>query len=308
MITRRDVLVGSGAVLLSACASSGVDGATGRKLADIEATLGGQMSARLGVCAINSATGEMIAHRGQESFAMASTFKWTLAAAMLKMSESGALLDQRMLFSEKDLLDYAPVTRARFEAEGRLIGDLKIAEMSVEELCAAAVMASDNTAANLLLAGPMMGPGGLTRFYRENGDGQTRLDRNEPELNANTPGDPRDTTTPEAMARLLEHMLVGGDPGMGAALSPASRAKLTGWMEASNTGLKRLRAGVPAGWRAGDKTGTGANGAFNDVAIVWPPSGQPIVIACYQSEGDAPNEVREKAHADVARLVVAAWG
>jgi beta-lactamase class A len=127
----------------------------------------------------------------------------------------------------------------------------------------------------------------------------TRLDRNEPELNSNLPGDPRDTTTPAAMAALLRRLLTGP------ALTPASRARLIGWMVACETGKTRLRAGLPQGWFAGDKTGTGLRGGTGDIAILWPPGRPPIIVACYIDAPDASATVRDAAYAAVARRIVA---
>jgi beta-lactamase class A len=218
---------------------------------------------------------------------MCSTFKWTLAAAVLASVDRGQLrLAQPIAYGEADLLAYAPVTAARV-TEGR---------MTIEELARAAVVVSDNTAANLLLA-QIGGPPGLTRFFRDVGDDVTRLDRNEPTLNTNAPGDPRDTTTPRAMALALRTVLTGD------VLSPASRDRLTRWLVECETGLARLRAGLPTGWRVGDKTGTGANGACNDVAIAWPPAGGTWLIAAYMSESAAQPAELNAAHAEIGRLV-----
>jgi beta-lactamase class A len=197
-------------------------------------------------------------------------------------------LDQPIAYGEADLLAYAPVTAARV-TEGR---------MTIEELARAAVVVSDNTAANLLLA-QIGGPPGLTRFFRDVGDDVTRLDRNEPTLNTNTPGDERDTTTPRAMALALRAVLTGD------VLSPASRERLTRWLVECQTGLSRLRAGLPASWKVGDKTGTGENGACNDVAIAWPPAGGPWVMAAYMSDSSAPAAELNAAHAEIGRIVAA---
>ncbi|WP_433932672.1 class A beta-lactamase [Sorangium cellulosum] len=258
-------------------------------LARIEAQLGG----RLGVAALDTANGARIGHRAAERFAMCSTFKAILAASLLARVDKGQLaLDHRVTYREADLLEHAPVTRARL-AEGSL---------TVEELCAAAVETSDNTAANLLLA-QIGGPAGLTAYLRSLGDQVTRLDRDEPTMSANLPGDPRDTTTPDAMTDTYRAILVGDR-----ALRQASRARLTAWMVRSTTGLARLRAGLPGDWVVGDKTGTGANGAANDVAVAWPPSRAPIVIACFVDAPAASAEARNAAHAEVARLVAATFG
>jgi beta-lactamase class A len=281
MIDRRMVLGGAAALLVAAKSASG-DAA----IRSIEATLGG---GRLGFCAIDTASGRRIASRADERFAMASTFKLPLAAAVLAEVDRGRRrLDEVIPFAAADLLEYAPYVRAHPEARA----------LPIAGLAEAAVVLSDNTAANLLL--PIVGgPAGLTRFARAQGDTVTRLDRNEPELNSNLPGDIRDTTTPVAMASLLRRLLTGP------ALTPASRARLIGWMVACKTGKTRLRAGLPPGWSAGDKTGTGMRGGTGDVAILWPPARPPIVVACYIDAAEAADAVRDAACAAVARRIVA---
>jgi beta-lactamase class A len=253
--------------------------------ADIEAALGG----RVGVFAVDTGDGTGMSHRADERFAMCSTFKWLLAAFVLSQVDQDEIsLDERLSYGPSDLLDYAPVAKAHVDTGW----------LSVETLCRASVTISDNTAANLLLH-RVGGPSELTSFLRQTGDTVTRLDRNEPELNTNLPGDERDTTTPRAMAGSMNRLLVGD------VLSARSRDMLQQWLKDSTTGLERLRAGLPSGWIAGDKTGTGVNGAANDVAIAWPPNGSPILIASYLSESDASPAARNAAHADIARSIAA---
>ena len=129
----------------------------------------------------------------------------------------------------------------------------------------------------------------------------TRLDRTEPTLNTALPGDPRDTTTPTAMVDTLRALLLGPT------LSPASRQRLEGWMAACTTGRNRLRAGLPADWAAGDKTGSGERGTVNDVAILRPPHRAPILVAVYYTGSTAPMEARNAVLAEVGRIVVAAF-
>lgn len=298
MQTRRTVL--AGALALGACASpteeAGPD--DDARLAAIEATLGG---GRLGVWAIDTGSGEAFGYRADARFAMCSTFKWLLAAAALDSAANGGpALGDPVLYREADLLGHAPATRARIQDRPKVVGDARLGEMTVEELCEAAVVVSDNTAANLLLE-LQMGPAGFTNFLRRTGDGVTRLDRNEPTLNENLPGDPRDTTSPRAMALSAARLLAGEG------LAGPMRDRLIGWMAASATGLDRLRGGLPEGWRAGDKTGTGMNGAHNDVAIAWPPGRAPIVIASYITQGGADAATRAAAHAAVGALVARRW-
>ena len=293
ILSRRTAL--AGCLALAGCAprqgaNSGAPAPDDPRFAAIEARIGG----RVGVFAMDLQTGARLAHRAGERFAMCSTFKWLLAAQMLHDdAHQPGFRDQQLRFSESDLLDYAPVARQHV-ARGW---------MTVEEACAGAVTLSDNTCANLLLVGAG-GPEGFTAFLRSNGDAVTQLDRTEPELNIVAPGDPRDTTTPNAMVQNLRRFLLTDD-----ALNPASRERLIGWMVESRTGRERLRAGLPADWRVGDKTGTwtGEHNAANDVAIARPPGRAPILIAVYLHASTAPFAERNAAHAEIARIVAAEW-
>jgi beta-lactamase class A len=244
------------------------------------------LDGRLGVAVIDTGSGRRLGYRETELFAMCSTFKFLLAGCILRRVDAGEMdLKTLISYGQKDLLEYAPVTRAHVAQGGMTVGDL----------CAAAVEVSDNTAANLLLA-QIGGPAGLTEFIRSLGNQVMRLDRTEPDLNTALPGDPRDTTSPAAMVDSMLKLLVGD------ALSGVGRGQLTSWMEKSTTGANRLRAGMPAGWRAGDKTGTGDLGAVGDIGIFWPPGKAPILVAAYVMEGKASTEERERAIAAAGRV------
>ena len=291
MATRRKLIAGAGGLILSACSmappTSPVRSDVTRKIAEIETRIGG----RIGVFAINDQTLTSIAYRYSERFALASTFNRILAAQVLKQAETGALqLDQRLSYTSADILPNSPASEARL-AEGA---------MTIEALCEAMVTVSDNTAANLLLS-QVGGPEGVTKFLRASADHETRLDRRELELNENHKDDPRDTTTPMAMALTAERLLLREW------LPQPAQQKLQGWLIAAKPGLNRLRAGLPKDWRAGDKTGTGGNGAYNDVCIAWPPGKRPIVMVCYMSESNAPDEAKAAAHAEIARNIAAEW-
>jgi beta-lactamase class A len=173
--------------------------------------------------------------------------------------------------------------------------------MTIGELCAAAIEWSDNTAANLLLHS-LLGPAGVTKFARSIGDPLTRLDRDEPTLNTAIPGDPRDTTTPAAMAADARKVVLGS------ALEPRLRARLRGWLIDCKTGAARLRAGVPKTWVAGDKTGTGDHATANDVAIFWPPRRAPIVVAAYFTGSRAGDAAQNAVLANVGRIVYESFG
>ena len=288
-------------MLATACARSAAsprseerDEAGGADLAAVEASVGG----RVGVFAIDTGTGKYLGRRYDERFAMCSTFKWALAAAILARVDRGELsLDEQIAYGAPDLLEYAPTTRARV-AEGSL---------GIDVLARAAVTQSDNTAANLLLT-KVDGPPGFTRFVRQLGDDVTRLDRNEPTLNLNVRGDVRDTTSPRAMAALLRRVFLDD------ALSRKSQDRLFEWLCACETGKKRLRAGLPADWLIGDKTGTGLDGGFNDVAIALPRRADgetfepPILIAAYMSDGPSDETTLSAAHARIGQIVTARLG
>lgn len=219
---------------------------------------------------------------------MCSTFKLPLVAAVLKRVDVGEeSLERRIAYDAAAVLEYAPVTREHVSEGG----------MSVEALCEASITVSDNTAANLLLE-TLGGPSGLTAFFRTTGDSTSRLDRNEPMLNAAKPGDERDTTTPDAMLGVMRELLLGD------VLRNASKERLLAWLIATKTGLNRLRAGLPAEYRVGNKTGTGNNGVTNDLAIAWPPSKPPILIAAYSWGSTAGTERLSDVLARTARLLL----
>ncbi len=257
----------------------------------IRATLG--PGGRLGVAAVDTGSGRELRFDADSRYSMASTFKFPLAAAVLARVDSGEMsLEEKLAIPPGKSLDNSPAID-RYRDEGRL---------SVVRLCSAIVELSDNSAANMLLR-RIGGPEALTRFIRSCGDPVTRLDRFEMELNSNLPGDPRDTTSPAAMAGLTRTLVLGDR------LSEQSRRYLSTWLQKSVPGADRLKAGLPAPpWLVGHKTGTGANGAVNDVAVAWRSGKPPVVIACYQSGGTADRPVRFAAHAAVGRLVAETFG
>ncbi|MDQ8754988.1 class A beta-lactamase [Sphingosinicella sp. LHD-64] len=284
MIDRRGVLLGCAALSVAAGLRAQEPDDPNAALLGLRERLGA--GGRLGVAAWDGGE-RRIEFDANGRYALCSTFKLPLAAAMLAGAELERWpLTEELPFGEEDLLDYAPVTRANV-AQGR---------MTIEALCGAILEVSDNTAANLLLA-KLGGPEALTGFIRRCADRVTRLDRTEPDLNTNFPDDGRDTTTPAAMLALT-YTLVFGE-----VLSLESRRRLARWMARSSTGRERLRAGFPPDWRAGDKTGTGANGAHNDIAFALRPGLPPVLVTCYISGGDAPAEMRNTIHAEIGRLV-----
>jgi beta-lactamase class A len=280
-LTRRAALIGAALAACTARSAAAAEDAAAR-LAQLERRDGGM----LGVEVRDTATGRRFGHRADERFPMCSTFKAVAAAAVLARADSGQDdLNRRITYGRDALLSYAPVTGKHVETG-----------MTLTELCAAAVVWSDNTAANLMLD-TLGGPAGITAFARAHGDTVTRLDRTEPTLNTAIPGDVRDTTSPAAMVGLLENVLLGR------VLSAESRARLIGWMHDSPTGLKRVRAGLPEGWRTADKTGTGDNGTANVVALIHRPDGAPILAAVYLTGSPVEPAARDALHAEIGRLI-----
>lgn len=269
MVSRRSMMMG-GVLLLSSSALADDKG-----FEALEAS-----GARIGVAALDTGSGKRIAWRAEERFVMCSTFKLSLAAAILeKADKGGENLDRLVRYGEDVPIGFSPVTRKNV-AGG----------MTVGELCEAAVVYSDNGAANLLLDS-LGGPQAMTRFWRSIDDSTSRLD--DKELKLNIPDGERNTTTPAAMLGNLGVLL------QGEALAPASRARLLGWMCASTTGISRLRAGLPPAWQWGDKTGTNdpRYGSVNDIGIATPPGRSPILIAAYAERAD------EKILAAIGRIL-----
>lgn len=257
--------------------------ATEAELIKLERTLAG----RLGVFALNTANGRQLSYRGDEYFPMCSTFKVILASAILKRStQSDGLMQQRIKYQQSDLVTYSPITKQHLE-DG----------MTVDALCAAAIQYSDNTAANLLMK-ILGGPGAVTTFARAIGDRQFQLDRWETTLNSAIPGDRRDTSTPNAMANSLQRLALGD------ALEPHLQLQLRVWLQGNTTGAARIRAGVPADWGVGDKTGTGDYGTANDLALLWPPRRAPVIVAIYTTQGQKDAKPRNDTIASAARSVV----
>jgi len=271
-------------LLLLAASTPGSTSDFANRIRSIEQRTG----ARIGVTALDTGSGKGIDYRSEERFPMCSTFKFLAAAVVLKrVDDRQEKLDRFVSYGAKDILEYAPVTKAHLKDGGMILG----------ALCAAAIEQSDNTAGNLLLD-TIGGPVGLTNFVRSIGDEMTRLDRKEPELNSAIPGDERDTTTPAAMCADLQRLLLAD------VLFESSRQEFEDWLRHNETGALMIRAGVPQTWSVGDKTGRCANGATNDIAILRPAGRAPILIAIYCIGSTAPADDRAAAIAETARAVV----
>ena len=288
-LPRRRLLLGAASLtLVAGCRTIAPPPRESTALAQLQA-LEQTFDGRLGLCAIDTGSGRSLAWRAAERFPLCSTFKAVLAAAILaESSRSAGLLQRRIRYGRQDLVAYSPVTQSHVD-DG----------MTVAQLCAAAVQYSDNTAGNLLLQ-LVGGPAGLTAYARSAGDAAFRLDRWETALNSALPGDERDTTTPAAMSATLKRLVLDDE------LGAPQRAQLQDWLVGNTTGDARIRAGVPAGWRVGDKTGTGDYGSTNDIAVLWPPQRAPVTLAIYLTGTTLDARPRNEIVAQAAR-VVADW-
>jgi len=247
----------------------------------IEAKLG----MRVGFSVIDTGSGAVRSYRADERFAMASTFKALACAAAL---DAGApVLDRKSKITKADLRPYSPVTEKRVGVS-----------LSTRELCEITLRTSDNAAANLILKS-LGGPGEVTEFLREIGDGTTRLDRYEPEVNEATPGDPRDTTTPQAMGETLYRLLLGD------ALAPEGRDQLEAWMTANAVADGLLRAKLPEGWQIADRSGAGGHGTRGVIALLRPTEGAPLVVAIYMDGRKHDLKTRDAAIAEIGGAIFA---
>ena len=294
---RRSVLAGLGALGVMGCSSPTTPEAAPKAaspaaevidLSALETRNGG----RLGFVARDMATGRQLGWRDDERFVYCSTFKMYLAAATFVRVQNGEeRLDRAIPITAADMISHAPVT------EPAVGGTL-----TVEQLMKGTVEVSDNPAANLLLKANG-GIEAMQAFYRSIGDDSTRVDRFEPEMNR-LDGD-KDTIKPAQSVANLHHLFLDDR----SPLTAEHQARLLRWMTDSPTGANRLKGGVPAGWRVAHKTGTGGYGPTNDIGLLYPSAGAPVIVAAYyhgtSSSSDAANEA---VIADATRMALVALG
>ena len=243
-----------------------------------------QFGARLGVYAVDTGTGEEIAHRADDRFAYASTHKAFSSGAVLQRNEIGEL-DRLVTYSEADLLPHSPITEKHVDTG-----------LPLREVIGAAIRYSDNTAANLLFR-ELGGPPELQRAMRAIGDTTIHVDRTEPELNRTSPGDIRDTSTPRAMAETLRELTVGD------VLSQDKRDFLNEMLRTAQLTDDLIRAGVPADWEVGDKSGAADYATRNDIAVIRPPGRAPIMLAVMSDKADEDADYDNALIAQAARVV-----
>lgn len=246
-----------------------------------------KFDARLGVYAYDTGTKKKIAYRSNERFAYASTFK-PLAAAILLERKSLEEMDEIITYTSDDLVTYSPVTEKHVDTG-----------MTLRELCEAAIRYSDNTAGNIILE-ELGGPEGFKAALKEMGDTVTRPERFETDLNEAKPGDIQDTSTPKALAASLQKVLIGDF------LTEEKRNILTDWMRGNATGDPLIRAGVPSGWEVADKSGAAGYGTRNDIAIIWPPDREPIIMTILSSRKTKDAEFDNALIAEAAEMTIKA--
>ncbi len=288
-MNRRMLLLGGLALAVSACSATPATPST-RSTPPVPdsaphfAALEKQYAARLGVYAVATGSGASLGYRADERFAFCSTFK-TLAAAAVLQQRPLSYLDTVIKYTKADVDSISPITQQHIDTG-----------MSVRDLCDAAIRYSDGTAGNLLMR-DIGGPAALTAYLRGLGDTASRMDDYEPALNDEPPGNPRDTTTPRAIAGAYRQVVLG------TALTADKRALIVDWLRRNTTGAADIRAGVPQGWTVADKTGHSDYGRANDIAIAWPPTGAPYVIAILTDRVGYGTPSQYPMIADAARYV-----
>ncbi|MDO9608054.1 MAG: class A beta-lactamase [Brevundimonas sp.] len=257
-------------------------------LNDLETRHGG----RLGFAALDVGSSRRVLWRSQERFPFCSTFKPFLAAATFQRVERDEeSLDRAVRITQADMIPHAPVTE---KAVGRTL--------TIRELMQATVEVSDNPAANILIR-EMGGIAVWRSWWPTFGDTTTVISRLEPDLNTALPNDPRDTCLPEQTLANIREMAFSDR------LTPEHDALLQGWLIASPTGPNRIKACVPEGWSVAHKTGSGANGTTNDIAMLTPLTGSPVIVAAYfTGAASATEDARDAVIAEATRRALKALG
>ena len=335
-LPRREILLGAGAAALSACSrrtSMTVAHTPPLKMARLNREVG-EIAARLapgvlGAGLMNLDSGEAWTLNGARRFPMQSVFKAPLAAVVLGEAEAGRLsLDERLVLKPMDLSPpHSPIAEA---------WPIR-ADYTLRELLLAALVQSDNTAADVLMA-RIGGPGAVTAWLADKDLEEVRVDRYERELQTEMLGlspfrpswkgeaafeaalatvppaqarqalaaylaDPRDTATPRGALTFLDRLwdgeLVGG---------PFRRMLLQA-MAATTAGPQRLRAGLPKGAVFAHKTGAGrvvqgVTSVLNDIGVVTLPNQRSYAMAAFLAGATAPPAACEAALAEVARAMM----
>lgn len=258
------------------------------------AALANASAGRIGVAALDLATGRSVAVLGDQPFPMASTSKIAIVATFLQGVDQGRFsLDARYPLM-------MPVPSAKYSS--RVAPVRPGAMMSAVDLIDRAIIHSDNHATDALLAA-VGGPSAVNQWAR-NTAGLTgfRLDRDiatlvrdDGQYDPARTIDPRDSATPLTMVQLLTGVY------QGRWLSQSSNAVLLSAMERCVTGKRRLRALLPGDAQVLHKTGTLSN-TSSDVGIIKTPDGRSIAVAIYVT-GQGGKASRDARIASIARAI-----
>ena len=283
----------------------------------------------LGITVVDLDTRARIRINADHAYPMMSVFKAPVAAAVLAQVDAGRIrLNQQVTITRAQLVDgtAVPSIGAHFSGEQM--------HFTVERLLAAAVSDSDNTAVDALIR-LLGGPQAVTQFLRKHGIDGMRVDLGEGDIshlfeetsNGQTIpinetdeaalarrqrgyraylNDPRNRTTPDAAAQLLEALWTGR------LLSAESSKRLLDLMY-GQTKPVRLRAGLPADVRFADKCGTSYSlddetAAYNDIGILTWPNGHTVIVAAFLTESKADKRTRDALFAEIGRDVSAMAG
>ncbi|WP_051145055.1 class A beta-lactamase [Thiomicrorhabdus sp. Kp2] len=250
-----------------------------------------QSHGKIGVAVLSTQTQQYWSYRGNERFALMSTFKTLACAKMLADSDHNILNKQQTALVDKTkMIPWSPITE-------QYIGK----QMTLEKLCEAAMLNSDNTAINLVLS-HIGGPAAVTKYLQQNGDSVTRIDRIEPELNTAFLNDPRDTSTPLSMVNTLHKLLYGS------LLSNASKEQLKNWMMNNQVSDALLRSILPSNLFIADRTGAGNNGSRGITAVIWGKEKQPLIISIYLTQTTLSIQERDKVIVKIGERILQKYG
>jgi beta-lactamase class A len=337
---RRELLIGAGGLVLAGCQKNEALTAShtprlNMKRLDVEVAAIAARAAPgvLGFGLMNLESGEFWVRLGERPFPMQSVFKLPLGAAVLSEVDAGRLkLDETLQIEAEDLSPpWSPIAD---EWPGRRA-------YTVQELLAAAVSNSDNTAADLLMK-RIGGPGAVSAWLQGKNVGGVRVDRYEREIQPDVYGmasfrpawkgdaafnaakdtvppprrraamlaymaDPRDSATPGGMLGFLRRL------DEGELVSPASTARLLTVMLGAPRGADRLKAGLPKDARFAHKTGSsgtdqGLNAAFNDVGIFTLADRRSYAIAAFLTGSTASDAQRAGLFAELGHTAAHSVG
>jgi beta-lactamase class A len=271
-------------------------------------------------------------------FPLQSVFKAFMAAAALSEVDAGRLkLSEPITLSDEDLsIGDGAINRAWPRPPGG-----RRMTLAAVDLIALAVQRSDNTAADTIMQ-RIGGPAAVTAWLHGKGVSEISINRYERELQPELSGMPpfrpdwidrrawleaRDAVAPQAReaataryladprdtATLLSSLEFLSRLAQGQLLSATSTRLLLRLMTDSETGLGRLKAGLPGGSSLAHKTGSAATDlgltpATNDIGIVTLPSGRRFAVAAYLAGSTATETARDALIADATRLAVSCVG